>query len=111
MRLANTNQMQNEEDSLIKNTDFVHMPTNDSYNINKDGIELIYNNSSIQINSSLGEIISLEFIDMKGSTVYSIKNSGKHSLILNKEDFATGMYTLKVQTTSNFDVKKVWVIR
>jgi hypothetical protein len=111
MRLANTNQMQNEEDSLIKNTDVVHMPTNDSYNINKDGIELIYNNSSIQINSSLGEIISLEFIDMKGSTVYSIKNSGKHSLILNKEDFATGMYTLKVQTTSNFDVKKVWVIR
>lgn len=111
MRLASTNQIKNEEDSLIDNTDVVHMPTNDSYNINRDGIELIYSNSSIQINSSLGEIINLTFTDMKGATVFSTKNTGKHSFTINKEDFAPGMYTLKVQTTSNLDIKKVWIIR
>ncbi|MCA6437465.1 MAG: family 16 glycosylhydrolase [Bacteroidetes bacterium] len=113
-RLASPNfstQIQNEKDSLIENLDVLYSPTKASFNTNKNGVDVLTEHNEITINSSLGEIISLEFIDMKGSTIYSIKNSGKHSLTLNKEDFVPGMYTLKVQTTSNFDVKKVWVIR
>jgi len=91
----------------------IDIPTETTINNNFYGKDIKIETSDYAFNivCRSSNIYKIEMLDSKGSLVLIVNNPGTNKVLINKENYSSGIYTLKINSSSGIDIRKIWLVK